>query len=135
MADGGKKRDIFSYVKTLGWDGETARQAFLNDETFYMQCLREFLDEPVFQVLLQDDRMEHAAQIFPAAHYLTGSAAVLGITPMAGILSEITECFRNKNAAPGKAEELWKTAGPLWEMLDAEYLSLKTAAQSLDAGV
>ena len=126
-------RDIFAYATALGWDGEAARQSFLNDRIFYIKCLKELLNEPVFQVLLQEGRRERCVQIFPAAHYLKGSAGVLGLTSMSAVLGEITECLRGKGPAEAEKEEICQDSSPVWATLTAEHQKLQTAVESLEA--
>lgn len=88
-------------LKALGCDIEEALSRFLEDESFYLECLEQVIYDENFQRLQRALENHQGQQAFDCAHTLKGLFANLGLTSLSAIMEEIVEPLRE-----GREEDL-----------------------------
>lgn len=89
------------HLAALGCDVEEALSRFLDDESFYLECLEQVIYDENFQRLQMALERHQRQEGFDCAHTLKGLFANLGLTSLSEILEEILEPLRE-----GREEDL-----------------------------
>ena len=100
-------------LREWGCDIQGAMERMLNDEEFYMECLKTVLQDSYFMELKRALGEQDIEQAFVAAHPLKGVLANLGLTPMLNKAVEIVEPLR-----AGNGDNLMEKCDELIEMRD-----------------
>ena len=85
---------VLDNLKEMGCDIDGAMPRFLNNEDFYIKCLRKFVDDSLFDNLVGTLSANEVEESFKHAHNLKGVCANLGITPMQNIIYDMVEVLR-----------------------------------------
>src|SRR5574344_2107018 len=80
-----------------------AADRFLHDETFYLDCLVQALNDVNFEYLGNALKQKQTNTAFDAAHSLKGVIGNMGLTPLYQPLIEIVEILR-KGSLVGTSE-------------------------------
>ena len=83
-------------LEELGADVDNTILRFMGKEDLYLKFLNKFQNDQSFANIEKYLAEENAEEAFKAAHTLKGVAANLGLDPIAGCASEITELLRHK---------------------------------------
>lgn len=76
------------------FDVDGAMQRFLNNEALYLKCLKKFLDDKNFEVLLEAKKNGNVDEAFKAAHTMKGFLSNLGINKLYIPLNPVVEKLR-----------------------------------------
>lgn len=87
--------DICCKLDKWGCDVSNALNRVLNDEHFYLQCVRTFSQDEEFELLGLALKNKDVTKAFEHAHLLKGTSSNLGITPLTSILISLVERFYN----------------------------------------
>ena len=81
-------------LSSYGVDVKETMERFVQDEDLYVDCLKEFKNDPAFGelgVAIENKQYEHA---FDQAHTLKGVAGNMGLTPLFTVICNIVEPLR-----------------------------------------
>lgn len=81
-------------LRDWGCDIDGAMERMLDDEQFYLECLREIPGDPNFASLTKALSEGNAKDAFNSSHTLKGVLINLGLTPMYDKTVEIVEPLR-----------------------------------------
>ena len=81
-------------LKSWGADVDDGMQRCLNNEVMYLRLVNKFLQAASFERLPEALSAHDLEAAFQAAHDLKGSAANLGLAPILGPVSRMTEQLR-----------------------------------------
>ncbi len=85
---------LFDGLKKKGCDMDKTMERFLNDEEFYVDCLRDMLYDPGFEQLGDALKAHNVAEAFDVAHMLKGIVANMGLTSLFDKIVLIVEPLR-----------------------------------------
>lgn len=77
-------------LNNMKCDTEAIMDRFMNDEKFYIDCLREFLNDQEFEKL----EVHNIKEAFECAHTLKGVCANMGLKSMYDIIVQIVDSLR-----------------------------------------
>ncbi len=92
---------LLEELRAMGCDIDGAMARFLNNEDFYVRCLKKMLKDPSFAALGEALKQSDAENAFHQAHTLKGVVANMGITPLYDLTVEIVEPLRHGDCNPG----------------------------------
>lgn len=92
-------QNLFDELRERGCDMEATMERFLNDENFYVDCLKDALYDEGFEKLGEALKAEQATESFEYAHMLKGIVANMGLTSMFDTLVKIVEPLRKGETA------------------------------------
>lgn len=78
-------------------DVDGAMERCLNDESFYLSCLKEVFKDTNFEKIGIEIKKGNIDTVFECSHSLKGVVGNLGITPLYNKLIEIVNDLRNGN--------------------------------------
>lgn len=93
-----------------GFDVDGCLKRFLNNAGLYEKCLKKFLDDDSFQILVEAYEAGNCQEAFKAAHTLKGLTSNLGIDPLYHILQPMVEKLRVDDLNVTEEIEKLKTA-------------------------
>ncbi|MEF9983823.1 MAG: Hpt domain-containing protein [Oscillospiraceae bacterium] len=86
---------VLGKLSQWGCDVDGALERCVNDEEFYIDCLKSFMTDVNFEQLDFDLKNKDFVGAFEAAHSLKGVTANLGITPLFDSISVLVDRLRN----------------------------------------
>lgn len=107
-------------LSAYGADVPGALARLCGDEDFYAQCLASLRQDPGFSDLMSALAAGDHAAAFDTVHTLKGVAANLGLVPLAGALSEVTELLRagQYDAVPAAIPALLQAERTFFDLAD-----------------
>ena len=85
---------LLEKLRDIGCDIDGAMPRFLNNEDFYIKCLKKFVADDVFEHLQETLKSNQVEDSFKHAHNLKGVCANMGITPIQDIIFDMVEVLR-----------------------------------------
>ncbi len=85
---------IVERLGNWGCDTAGAMKRMADDESFYIECLRDVAEDPYFDILKEALGAGDTAKAFDAAHALKGVLLNVGLTPIYNKTVEIVEPLR-----------------------------------------
>lgn len=92
---------LLEELRAMDCDIDGAMGRFLNNEDFYVRCLKKMLLDPSFAALGEALKKSDVENAFHQAHTLKGVVANMGITPLYELTVEIVEPLRHGDCNPG----------------------------------
>lgn len=89
-----------------GADVDGTLHRFMGNETLYLKFLLKFRDDANYRGLLESLDGENYEEAFKCAHTLKGVSANLGLDPIGGPASALTELLRGKTSAEVDREQV-----------------------------
>lgn len=89
------KNDILNKLENWGCDVKSALIRCVDDEEFYIDCLKNFACDDCFEKLNVALQEKNFTQAFEFAHSLKGVAGNLGLTPIYNLLYVLVEKLRS----------------------------------------
>lgn len=87
--------DLLKNLIMWGCDVSGAMERMDDDEEFYLECLKDVVDDAYFERLHESLVQGDTNEAFNAAHALKGVLVNVGLTPMYDKTVEIVEPLRN----------------------------------------
>ncbi|NLL93415.1 MAG: Hpt domain-containing protein [Clostridiales bacterium] len=88
---------IIEELINKGCEMEATRNRFMGDDDFYVDCLKQMLEDEGFENLGIALKQHQIKEAFEYSHMLKGVVSNLGITSLFNILVEIVEPLRMGN--------------------------------------
>ncbi len=85
---------LLEKLKCMDCDIDGAMSRFLDNEEFYVRCLKKMLLDPSFALLGEALRDGDVDKAFHHAHTLKGVVANMGLTPLYDLIVRIVEPLR-----------------------------------------
>lgn len=87
-------KQFMEKLSAWGCDVEEALERFIDDEEFYLSCLKMTTEDSGFEQLGEALKEGDVLKAFDSAHTLKGVLANVGLTPMFDIIVQIVEPLR-----------------------------------------
>ena len=87
------------YLREFGADIQEGMERCMNDEAFYLELVDMVLDDESFEELSSAVKADDKKAAFSAAHALKGLTANVALTPLATVITEMTDLLREEKNA------------------------------------
>ena len=84
------------YLREFGADIQEGMERCMNDEAFYLELVDMVLDDESFEELSSAVKADDKKAAFSAAHALKGLTANVALTPLATVITEMTDLLREE---------------------------------------
>lgn len=88
----------------MGCDMEETMERFMDDQEFYVECFRKFVEDKELERLGTSIESEDLEESFTQAHCLKGTLGNLGLTPLYEKMVILVESLRVGDVAQAKKQ-------------------------------